>query len=459
MPSAQRLGTASILFLTTAASGLHGGQCEWSALPGGGLSSNVQTLGAFTIGGSTAVYAGGDFTSAGGAPAVRIARWDPQMGQWSPLGAGMSSTVRALAVFDDGGGAALYAGGLFTSAGGTSGINRIARWDHATGQWVQLGSGLGSGVYSLAVFDPGAGAGLYVGGAFTTAGGAPARSIARWDAQTGWSPLANGTGGTVLALAVYNDGSGAALFAGGTFAPGGGGVAPYIARWDGAAWSGVGSGMNGQVETLTVFDDGLGGGPALYAGGFFTSAGGIAANRVARWNGQAWSALSSGVGGGVYTLQAFDDGSGPALYVGGTFSTAGGSPANRIAKWDGQSWSALGAGTGNVVSALAVLETGSAAGLYAAGAFTTAGGQAAERIARWSCAPAPCFANCDGSTVPPILNVEDFSCFINEFAQASQLPAPQQLLHYANCDLSTTPPVLNVEDFTCFINRFAAGCP
>jgi hypothetical protein len=70
----------------------------------------------------------------------------------------------------------------------------------------------------------------------------------------------------------------------------------------------------------------------------------------------------------------------------------------------------------------------------------------------------PCYANCDGSTVPPILNVEDFTCFINEFAQAQLLPHEQQLMHYANCDQSTTPPVLNVEDFSCFINRFAQGC-
>jgi hypothetical protein len=70
-----------------------------------------------------------------------------------------------------------------------------------------------------------------------------------------------------------------------------------------------------------------------------------------------------------------------------------------------------------------------------------------------------CYANCDGSTTAPILNVEDFTCFINEFAAASQLPHQQQLTHYANCDQSTTAPVLNVEDFTCFINKFAQGCP
>jgi hypothetical protein len=71
---------------------------------------------------------------------------------------------------------------------------------------------------------------------------------------------------------------------------------------------------------------------------------------------------------------------------------------------------------------------------------------------------ASCYPNCDGSTIEPVLNVEDFTCFINEFAQALGLPHPQQIMHYANCDLSTTAPVLNVEDFTCFINRFAQGC-
>jgi hypothetical protein len=50
----------------------------------------------------------------------------------------------------------------------------------------------------------------------------------------------------------------------------------------------------------------------------------------------------------------------------------------------------------------------------------------------------------------PVLNVNDFTCFLNAFAAGSP---------YANCDQSTTPPVLNVNDFTCFLNTFAAGCP
>jgi hypothetical protein len=71
----------------------------------------------------------------------------------------------------------------------------------------------------------------------------------------------------------------------------------------------------------------------------------------------------------------------------------------------------------------------------------------------------PCYPNCDGSTAEPMLNVDDFTCFINNFAAASTLPIAQQRTHYANCDGSTVAPILNVEDFTCFINAFAQGCP
>jgi hypothetical protein len=71
----------------------------------------------------------------------------------------------------------------------------------------------------------------------------------------------------------------------------------------------------------------------------------------------------------------------------------------------------------------------------------------------------PCYANCDGSAVEPLLNVDDFTCFINEYASAQSLPHEQQVTAYANCDGSTTAPVLNVDDFTCFINQYAQGCP
>jgi hypothetical protein len=64
--------------------------------------------------------------------------------------------------------------------------------------------------------------------------------------------------------------------------------------------------------------------------------------------------------------------------------------------------------------------------------------------------PAPCYANCDTSTSPPILNVQDFTCFLQRYAAGES---------YANCDNSTTEPTLNVQDFTCFLQQYAAGCP
>ncbi|MBL9031573.1 MAG: hypothetical protein JNM80_07675 [Phycisphaerae bacterium] len=64
-------------------------------------------------------------------------------------------------------------------------------------------------------------------------------------------------------------------------------------------------------------------------------------------------------------------------------------------------------------------------------------------------APATCYANCDGSSSAPCLNVNDFTCFLNQFAAGDSR---------ANCDGSTIPPALNINDFVCFSNAFAAGC-
>jgi hypothetical protein len=60
-----------------------------------------------------------------------------------------------------------------------------------------------------------------------------------------------------------------------------------------------------------------------------------------------------------------------------------------------------------------------------------------------------CYPNCDCSTATPKLNVADFTCFLQSYANAET---------YANCDGSTTEPTLNVADFTCFLQKYALGC-
>src|SRR5229473_1410253 len=77
-----------------------------------------------------------------------------QMGRHDldPLGSGMDYLVAALAVFDDGTGSALYAGGPFRTA---------------------------ADVEALAVINDGTGPALYLGGQFTLAGGVPSNRIAK----------------------------------------------------------------------------------------------------------------------------------------------------------------------------------------------------------------------------------------------------------------------------------------
>src|SRR5690606_11664351 len=113
--------------------------------------------------------------------------------------------------------------------------------------------------------------------------------------------------------------------------------ASNLARWDLESWSQVGAGVRGgSVKSLAIFDDGSG--PALYAGGAFWLAGEISGTiGIARWDGREWSALGTGLynedPGFTHNgsaMAAYDDGSGPALYVGGHFTHAGGLPARSI---------------------------------------------------------------------------------------------------------------------------------
>jgi hypothetical protein len=356
----------------------------WSAL-GSGLGDRF--VAALAVSG-TNLYAGGLFTTAGGSPANHLAKWDGD--SWSALDSGMNGgyypTVLALAVS----GTNLYAGGGFTTAGGLT-ANYIAKWNGSS--WSALGSdpGIGGGIYPLVSALAVSGANLYAGGSFTTAGGLTANYIAKWNGSS-WSALGSGMSGD--SITVPNGGvprppvadyplvsalamSGSDLYAAGYFTTAGGLGATNVAKWDGSTWTALGSGLNGTVNALMVSSG------DLYAGGAFTTAGGLAATNVAKWDGSTWTALGSGLSGGfdvsVFALAV----SGKDLYAGGHFTTAGGNAANGIAKWNGSSWSALGSGlSGDDASVYALAVSGS--DLFAGGRFTTAGGNAANRIAKWN---------------------------------------------------------------------------
>ncbi|MCX6130156.1 MAG: hypothetical protein NTX25_13955, partial [Proteobacteria bacterium] len=71
------------------------------------------------------------------------------------------------------------------------------------------------------------------------------------------------------------------------------------------------------------------------------------------------------------------------LYAGGAFTTAGGIAANRIAKWNGTSWSSLGTGMNSSVRVIKITTTGD---IYAGGDFTTVDGLTRPFVAFWSAA-------------------------------------------------------------------------
>lgn len=220
---------------------------NWTSL-GSGIAGQVAAL---AVGMSNNLYAGGSFTNAGGNAATNVARWDGT--NWLGFGAVRGGTnlflgsfvVAALAIDGTGN---VYVGGTFTNAGGI-GANNIARWDGTN--WSGLGSGIltpsnrplppESVVDALAVSATGK---LYAGGLFTNAGGIVASNIAEWNGSS-WSAVGSGLRGPVLSstpvvssIALDSNGD---LYASGTIYGVGGGAPTFfgVARWDGTNWSGL----------------------------------------------------------------------------------------------------------------------------------------------------------------------------------------------------------------------------
>jgi hypothetical protein len=428
--------------LSLAAIGPAFAQCapRWSAYSGPALDGPVYGLTVWDPDGAgpagSMVVAGGNFQHAGAQSLNFVGGWDGS--GWRPLANGVSGTVECVTLYDpDGPGPALpqpVAGGIFTLAGQTP-VNGVARFDGE--QWQPIGSGVWSPggfhatVYCAAPWN----SSLVIGGSFDFAGGVATPGVARWD-QAAWAAF---TPDLMEFSSLYSDAG--VLYAGGNFSRPGNPIG--VLRWNGQTWEVPGENYpSEQVWGLTTYRG------QVVAGGL---AFGNEFSGVAAFDGASWHSLGSGVDFVVYALCVFDpDGPGPmpeALIAGGAFTTAGGQPASGIAMWDGVSWSPLGSGTDGAVRALGVWNQT----LVVGGLFGAAGGITSPGLAFWGCPqPAACYANCDQSTTPPILNVADFICFMTEFAAAD--PA-------ANCDASTQPPTLNVADFVCFTQRFAAGCP
>lgn len=486
---ARRLLLLAALWTTSLfASSAHAQCATW--LPGpldngtapNGTDGTVRAMTLWDPSGSGLAYKlviAGQFAHVQGVAANNIAVFDPGVGVWQPLGAGTNDIVNALTVYNN----QLVAGGNFTQVDGQP-MNYAAMWDGAT--WTHMDNGVNidgppgpvncftiwnnavtaAGAYRnpnfpsqllnyidtwtssatgwtiLSPVVPGCNGGncgsnpapihclaqyngsLIAGGEFTLTNGVTTNYTARF-VGPGWVGLGSGFNGTVTSLQPWNG----LLIAGGRFSQfiGSGGTVGGMGAWNGTSWSTMGTGMVGDVEALTVFNS------ALIAMGNFSSAGGVAASKVAAWNGSSWSALGAGLSTSFSSALVGIPYNGE-LVVGGTFSLAGGNPANNIARWNGTEWSSYGGGSANAVysetqylgrailggdfhqsttttsahsiagwdgSKLYPFGTGMNGPVYslkafkypgifgsneliAGGLFTVAGGVAATRIARWN---------------------------------------------------------------------------
>ena len=286
------------------------------------LTWSIDALQVYDDGNGEMLYAAGGFDNFAGQPGTpNIARWDRDSNIWSGLDGGLGNGfVQAMATFDNGSGTELVVGGWFT--GTISGIPytaNIAKWNGS--DWSALGTGIPADLVGMMTsWDGPNGNQLYVGGRFPTAGGVTANGIAAWDG-TQWHSMGDGITGSfnpyVDAMMVWDDGSGEKLYVGGRFDTMNGLSTPLIARWDGTTWEQVGDGLINDmymfgIESMAVYDDGSG--PALYVGGNEFHAPGQPVGNVSKWDGQQWTTVGPLEDGRCTSLCVFDDGSGPGLY-------------------------------------------------------------------------------------------------------------------------------------------------
>ena len=356
-----------------------GSATSWNPNAAGVLfaETHVQVL---AVSGSI-IYAGGDFTTIGGQPRNGIAALDAASGTATSWNPNPNERTWALAVS----GSTIYAGGVFTTIGGQA-RNYIAALDSGTGSATSWNPNVGGIEYIYVSAISVSGSTVYVGGEFTSIGGAFRNNIAAVDAVTGiatnWNPNATGYEyGIVSALVV----SGSTVYAGGFFTNIGGQSRNAIATLDSAtgaatSWDPHPSGGGAvnyptHVSALAVF------GSTVYAGGLFTMVGGETRNNVAAIDAVTGAATSwnPNADGYVFDLAV----SGSTVYAGGYFTSIGGQSRNHIAALDATTGTATswnpnaGGGLATTVVSLAV----SGSTVYAGGNFTSIGGQPRNGIA------------------------------------------------------------------------------
>jgi hypothetical protein len=173
---------------------------------------------------------------------------------------------------------------------------------------------------------------LYFGGSFTNPGNYGAVFN---PATNGYSTLGTGFNNTVYAVKKGIDGS---IYFGGVFTTANGVACNLIAKYLNGTFVPLGSGMNVTGSTAVFSIDVLPNGNIVAAGAFST-AGGVACNNIALWNGTSWQPLGSGLTGGIINIAVNKTNGNIYAYGNFSYNAAGNYTITyKVAMWNGSIW-------------------------------------------------------------------------------------------------------------------------
>lgn len=381
-----------------------------------------------------ALIAAGNFLLDGAWHRIAVRRDD----QWQPLGpvptstlGTNSSTSFAVCQWDsDGPGPQppkLVATGDFMSAGGSF-ASRIAAWNGTS--WSQITGGIGGSARKVLSWDrdgPGPATPYLVVGGDTAFG--CASYIELWQG-TGWVT----PGPTLTALGCSrvhdittwdSDADGPLppwLVAVGSFTNASTTVLNRVGYWNGAVWSPLGIGVNESVTAVGTWDPD-GNGPlheTLVISGTFSASGATPLNRLAMWNGSEWISIGDGLNAEALQIRAWNHDLNPAtpdlLVVAGKFTQAGTLPVNRIAAWDGNEWLDVGGVSGAEIPQINCLaELTQANSLAVGGDFRVAGNQPAAFASWITYTPPTCPGDANNDNLS---DGRDLSVLLSNFGQS-----------------------------------------
>lgn len=325
---------------------------------GGGVDAKVTSMTALP-GGVIAVF--GNFQTAGTTPAPGAALWNgaswtalPSTGISAPIGVTMpngtlvATTNLGIAAFVGGAwqplsplSPGLFAGTLVAMPNGDLVVGEVTisgwpshvlRWNGTSWADLQPGVLVGGTISTLLALPNGdviAGGGL--AGARTWAPTtflAKGIGVMRFDGVA-WRSLTADTGLMFDVVQIVATATGS-IVACGESAPIGMDEG-HIAEWNGTSWTPLGLGLDGRAVCIAALPTG-----GVVVSGYFTQAGGLAANNIAIWNGSTWSALGSGLNQPARKLLVAPNGD---LIAIGDFGLAGGIQTTGAARWNGTSWS------------------------------------------------------------------------------------------------------------------------